>query len=133
MAKMNEETKNALLSASRALLTAAPKPEKAERTRKIIRRNPWAGGFKSDALGVSPDQIKEAREELAKQGVSCEFDEKTGAAIIESSRHYRDVAKACGIFTGRDGYQVRDSEGHAIGTGRQRELAKRDLHRSLFG
>jgi len=120
-----------LRKAIKAQLTAKPKPGIS--TRKIIRRDPWAGGFKSDALGVAPEQIVEAQAELARQGVSCEFDARTGAAIMTSQEHYRRVCRAIGLYSGRDGYGVPGSEeGSQVLTGRDREKAKAEFRRKLL-
>lgn len=50
----------------------------------------------SDALGVNPDQIASARENLKQQGVPTEFDPRTGQAILTSRGHRKKLAQAIG-------------------------------------
>ena len=128
---MAVELTDDIRNAVKGMLTAAPKPKIP--TRQYIgerstraSKNPWAGGFKSDALGVSPDQIPEAREKLAKAGVNVDFDRRTGAAIVESERHYQQIAKASGLKTGRDGYDN-------IKSGRDAVRGREAMMRSLLG
>lgn len=59
---------------------------------------------KSDNLGVSKHQIKEAREIYAKNGVPTDFDEKTGQAIIRDNQHQRDLLKMRGEVNYDGGY-----------------------------
>ena len=88
-------------------------------------------GFKSDALGVGVEQIPQARDELAKRGVSCDFDPRTGAAILTSSRHYRKVAQASGLWEGAHGYGVPNPIGGNVGTGRGQEIGKAEFRKKV--
>jgi hypothetical protein len=109
-------------------LTAKPAPKEVRReligveggVRKaqIKSGNPnWP--LKSDALGVNPDQIAEARETLALHGVPDTEFTSDGQPIIRSQNHFRQVAKAFGIFNGAHGYcPVSEETGRPIETGR---------------
>lgn len=59
--------------------------------------------MKSDALGVHPSQIEEAREESRKMGVPTDFT-KDGRAILTSARHRKRYAEAHGIYDRNGGY-----------------------------
>lgn len=111
--------------AIKAMLTARPKPR--IRTRRIISREApklrkklkWP--HVSDALGVSPDKIPEAREAMRRQGLPIEFT-ADGRAIITGPDQYRKVARACGLWSGRDGYE-------AIGnTGKRGDRLRREVN-----
>lgn len=63
-------------------------------------------GFKaihSDALGVHPKQITEARESAIKKGVPTEFDKK-GRPIFTSRLHRKRYCEAYGYFDRDGGY-----------------------------
>lgn len=51
----------------------------------------------SDALGVSPNQIKEQVESDRKLGLKTEYCPETGRLKIESQNHQRKIAKAMGF------------------------------------
>lgn len=55
----------------------------------------------SEALGVHPDQVEEARESAKRRGVPTEF-LPNGNPIMRSRKHQRDYLKAYG-FINRDG------------------------------
>ena len=120
------------------MLTARPKPKIP--TRHVLsgsssRRKTaglWVKPFESDALGVNPDQIKEASEALRRAGVPVDFNEKTGAAIITSDKQYRAVAKAVGLFNGRDGYGVPNENGDHMPTGREPVRLREEFRRRLL-
>ena len=57
----------------------------------------------SDALGVSPSQIKEAREESIRMGVPTDFT-KDGRAILRDKGHRRKYAEANGMYDRNAGY-----------------------------
>lgn len=99
MANLNDDIRNAL----RKQLCAKPDVPRHSHKQRRTSAGLWARPFHSDALGVSPDQIGEATEALRKQGVMADFD-KEGRCIITSDKQYQQVAKACGLKTGRDGY-----------------------------
>jgi len=111
----------------------APKP-KSSKGKCQSRGNAWSKPYASDALGVSPDQIPEAREYLRRNGVTADFNEE-GQCLITSSKQFQDVARASGMKDGRDGYEVRNDEGIKILTGRrpvqEREAFKRQLRRLI--
>ncbi|GIW60070.1 MAG: hypothetical protein KatS3mg087_1136 [Patescibacteria group bacterium] len=52
--------------------------------------------YYSDAMGVHPCQIEEAKRKLAKLGVRVEYT-KDGRAIIESPTHRKQLAEAMGL------------------------------------
>lgn len=98
-----------------------------ERPKVIHSWSLWSRPFASDALGVLPSQASEAEEEMRRMGVPTEFDRKTGQAIITSEEHFRNVAKASGLFTGRDGYAARDDEGRIMQTGQVKRRSREEL------
>ncbi|TXH51864.1 MAG: hypothetical protein E6Q97_17440 [Desulfurellales bacterium] len=113
-------------------LTAKPMPEKRVRTRHIIgtaskkRRERLRWPFHSDALGVNPEQCEQAEAAARANGVPVEFDRETGAAIITGPDQYQKLAKASGMKTGRDGYEI-----PGVATGRQ-EAKNREARRRLI-
>lgn len=121
-----------LRAAIRGQLTALPKSGRKSRDRRC---DAWRTGLgvRSDALGVGIEQIPRARAELAKMGVNCDFDPRTGAAIVTSSHHYRQVAKASGLFCGRDGFGVPNPEevGGYVGTGRGQQKGKEEFRKKI--
>tara|TARA_R100000458_G_scaffold41260_1_gene38898 strand:- start:1071 stop:1445 length:375 start_codon:yes stop_codon:yes gene_type:complete len=60
--------------------------------------------MKSDAAGVHPDQIGEARKEAKRFGVPTNFDGKTGQAIFTSRSHRAEYLKAKGYHDRNGGY-----------------------------
>jgi hypothetical protein len=120
------------------MLTARPKPKIP--TRHLLHASSprqkkaglWARPFESDALGVNPDQIPQAAEALRKAGLAVDFNEKTGAAIITSDKQYRDVAKAVGIFNGRDGYGIPNENGDHMPTGREPVRLREEFRRRML-
>tara|TARA_R110002020_G_scaffold60572_4_gene163959 strand:+ start:684 stop:1058 length:375 start_codon:yes stop_codon:yes gene_type:complete len=60
--------------------------------------------MKSDAAGVHPDQIGEARKEAKRFGVPTNFDGKTGQAIFSSRAHRAQYLKAKGFHDRNGGY-----------------------------
>lgn len=58
--------------------------------------DPWAG-HRSTALGVHPDQVKQAEKFHFDNGVPTKFD-SNGEAIITSSKHQQDVCRLRGFF-----------------------------------
>lgn len=57
----------------------------------------------SDAFGVPPHQVDEARQDAAAKGVRLDFD-KQGRAIFENRSHRRDVLKRYGWIDRDAGY-----------------------------
>jgi hypothetical protein len=121
-------TVDALFQAQREILTARPKPSANPKRQRLAGL--WAKPFHSDALGVNPDQIPQAQAALRAAGVTADFDSE-GRCIVTSDKQYREVAKACGMWTGRDGYAVRDGEGRPVGTGRVQGRAQQEVKRVL--
>lgn len=119
-----EKNQDAMREASRRLLSAKPAPPKDHGNRKVLKSaGLWARPFHSDALGVSPDQIPEATRALRSQGIMADFDDQ-GRCIITSDKQYQEVAKACGLKTGRDGYDH-------VRSGRDNERAKEEFRRAV--
>lgn len=85
----------------RALLTHRPPQGKKKDRRTQIANWP----FKSESFGVHPDQIPEAREHYRRHGLAVDFT-KDGAAIMTGPNQHRQMAKADGIWNGRDGFSV---------------------------
>ena len=59
--------------------------------------NPGNWPMKSEALGVHPSQIGEAKAMLAKKGVDVDYT-PDGRAILRTQRHRKQVAEAEGFF-----------------------------------
>lgn len=106
-------------------------PRKGKRTRIPRDGNYFALPRASEALGVSPDQIPEATEHLRKSGIFADFDKK-GRCLVTSHQQATDIATACGMRSGRDGYAVKDHDGHEKLTGRQQHLERERLKRQIF-
>ena len=111
------------------LISAKPKPSKNKNKRRTSA-GLWVKPHHSDALGVNPEQIPEAKAALKAHGITAEFD-KEGRCIVTSEKQFRQVAKACGMWTGRDGYGVQTSDGNRAPTGRDREKAKAEFRRAV--
>lgn len=86
--------------------------------------------YASDALGVHPSQIKEATENLRRHGVMADF-APDGRCIITSPKQFKEVAKASGLFNGREGYLVTLDSGAMVATGRKREAAKERFKKTV--
>ena len=86
--------------------------------------------YYSASLGVSAQQIPEAEAHLRANGIPAEFN-ADGEVLVTSSRQFREIAKACGIYDGRDGYQPRNYEGKQLLSGRAAEDRKREVLRRL--
>jgi len=56
------------------------------------------------ALGVHPNQTKEAYEKSVELGCPMQFDKKTGKAIVESNGHQLRYMKALGLRNNDAGY-----------------------------
>lgn len=103
----------------RAQLTSAPRTPERPNRQHLVGSGLWNRPFHSAALGVNPDQIKEATAYLRSHGITADFDPKTGDLIATSEKQFQDVARVSGLRTGRDGYDVKDSNGFSIATGRR--------------
>lgn len=128
MRKLTNSDRKAIHS----MLTARPKPKIA--TRKIISReapktkNHLKFPYHSDALGVSPDAIPQAMEEMRKRGIALDFD-KHGRAIITGPAQYHAIGKAVGYKTGRDGWEnIRSGRESARGREALRQAVANHLH-----
>jgi len=131
------EDQNARKDFARQILLGGSGPKTP--TRKIIgrpaaraRKNPWAGGFRSNALGVSPDQVEAATAAARAGGSMADFDPETGAAIMYSQRDYDRLAEATGLKTGRDGYQMTGEDDHKVDTGREAEMGRQAFRRDVM-
>lgn len=123
MAK-SQETQDAIKAAIRAQLSAKPEPPKDHGNRKrLTTAGLWARPFASDALGVNPDQVAKANEELRKHGCTAEYNSK-GQLVATSQKQYDQVAKISGLKTGRDGYDH-------VKSGRDVERQKEEFRRAV--
>ena len=75
--------------------------------------------YKSTSMAVDPSEVPEVQEQLRRNGVFAEFDNE-GRPIITSAKQHRDLAKALGMNTGRDGYGHTDEMGKFHNSGRRR-------------
>jgi hypothetical protein len=116
----------------KAQLTASPKRSKEKKSETIARSYRYNRGrtHYSDALGVSPDQIEEARAHLRSHGIAAEFHDD-GRIAIQSEKQWRDIARAGGMYTGRDGFGAKDKDGNKIMTGREQGLGRQALKHAL--
>ena len=128
MAKLTDEIRKHI----KDQLIAKPRRKSRENVQRLTSH-----GFKqwtSDALGTSPDKIEESRQYLRSHGIAAEYT-PDGQLIVTSDKMFQDTAKAFGMKTGRDGYEVKDYEGKPIATGRtpvqERRRAKQDLMNQL--
>lgn len=68
----------------------------------------------SDAMGVNPEQVKEAMEAAAAMGVPTEFDPRSGCAIFTDRNHRKRYCEAMGVRDRNGGYSdpqsMRDDE-----------------------
>ncbi len=126
MSQMTQELRKNI----HAMLTAAPGPKQT--TRRIVASDGRGSSaktgnvnwpFASEALGVSPDQVEEARAVLQSRGCPAEFTED-GCPIATGPRHYHKIAKAFGKFHGAHGYVAVGADGKPGKTGREYGLAK---------
>ena len=112
----------------RAQLTAVPTRRSNAKARdyRFNKGRPYL----SDALGVNPDQITEARDHLRSHGINAEFS-PDGRAIIESEKQYQDIGRACGMRDGRDGWEPEVHSGNKMLTGRKPVVARRKVKADL--
>ena len=80
---------------------AKGKVEQVGDTTKPRTRARWP--LKNDAMGVSADQIPEARQKFADAGVPMDYT-PDGRAIITDPKHYRDACKVAGLYARNGGY-----------------------------
>ena len=113
----------------RSLLTAKPGTSSNNTARNSYRYNNGKV-HKSDALGVSPDQVEEYRSHLRAHGITAEV-YPDGRVGITSAKQFQDIAKAGGLFNGRDGYGAKDGEGNRIMTGREQVRAREAVKEML--
>jgi len=134
-----EKQHDVKMAAAKAMLLGGRGPKTP--TRKIIGKpsrsrsktgNVYATGYHSDALGVSPDQVPEATAALRAHGVMNDFDSETGACIITSPNDHKKVARASGMNSGRDGFDVKDSEERSDLTGRRKVVERRRCKAELM-
>lgn len=115
-------------SAIRHQATAAP----SNTTNRPVNRYRFNRGrvHKSDALGVNPDQVDEYREHLKKHGIAADVF-PDGRVGIESEKQWKEIAKAGGLWNGRDGFSAYDNKGRRIMTGREQGKGREALRRQL--
>lgn len=116
-------------SSIKSLLFARPTPS----TNKPSRRTSaglWVKPFASDALGVNPVQIDQARAEMRKHGIAAEYDSQ-GRFVATSEKNMHDVAKVRGIRTGRDGYEPQMDDGRPAYTGTRGEDKKQEFLKEM--
>jgi len=127
-----EKNHDAKMDAARGLLLGGGGPKTP--TRQIIGKkaakatrtgNIYATGYHSDALGVNPEQISEATAALRANGVMNDFDPETGACIITSPNDHKKVARATGMYSGRDGFDIKNDDGNSDLTGRAKVTERR--------
>lgn len=111
-------------------LTARPRESSKPNVQRRVGPGIWNKPFHSNALGVAPNQIGEAREEFRKHGLAIDFDQD-GRAIITGPKQYKEACRALGIFSGRDGYGIPGEDGVAGKSGRQLEEAKREFREKI--
>lgn len=122
MAALNDEVRAEI---KRQLVAKPAAPSAAEaRTYKYKQ-------YASDALGVNPCQIAEATANLRAHGCTADFD-TSGRLVVTSEKQFRTAAKASGMWDGRDGYQVKDSRGGHICTGRDSARAREQFRRAVM-
>lgn len=68
-----------------------------------IKHTPGNWPMKSDAAGVHPDQIAEARSHSIKAGVPTDFT-PDGRAIFTGKKHRKDYCRAIGLHDRNGGY-----------------------------
>jgi len=90
----------------------------------------WCRPYASDALGVNPEQIGEARAALKAHGVNADFD-KEGRPIINSNKHFKDIARATGMYDGGHGYEVTGNDGYKRTTGRAPVMERERLKKLI--
>lgn len=84
----------------------------------------------SESLGVGTDQVDEYRAHLHNHGIAAEV-MNDGTVKIESEKQFREVAKAGGLWNGRDGYGATDGEGNKIHTGREAARGRQEFKEML--
>ena len=125
MTKMTPELRQAI---KESLVPRARRVAKKKGRRD--RYSIWCRPYASDALGVHPEQVTEAREEMRKHGVDVDFD-KSGRAIIKSDEHFKQVARAGGMYDGKDGYEVSGDDGFKRITGRGPVVERQRLRKLI--
>lgn len=58
----------------------------------------------SDAAGVNPEQIPEARAYARERGVPTEYNPETGAAIFTGRNHRKEFCRISGLYDRSGGY-----------------------------
>lgn len=114
---MGQPLTDEVRAAIKQQLTTPPAPPKrrgtiiaSDRKTRQSMTGGTGGKFWSESLGVPPEQIAEAKEDLRMHGINAEFNED-GCIRIESTKQHRDIAKAIGMWSGRDGYEAQGLSG----------------------
>jgi hypothetical protein len=114
----------------KAHLTTCPKASTHENVYVLRSAGAWVKPHPSDALGVDPADVPKAMAHLRSNGVAADFDSE-GRCLVTSDKQFREIAKASGMWDGRDGFCVRDHEGKQILSGRQQVEARTALRRAI--
>ena len=126
MAELTDDIRAAI----RAQLTARPERPSRENVQRRTSAGAWVKPHASEALGVHPSQIAEATAHLRANGITADFD-STGRLLVTSDRQFREAARACGMYDGRDGYEVQKAEGGYVRTGRGPVKRREELRKIL--
>lgn len=114
----------------KGLLTARPVPPERPNVSRRSSYSLWHKPFASEALGVNPDQIDEARANLRAHGITADFDEH-GRCVLTSEKQFRDVARASGMYSGARGFEMSGEDGGRILTGREQVEGRRAFRRQV--
>lgn len=125
---------NDLLQAAKQLLTAKPgDPAEHPRNRhryllspkgKWVRKCDVYLAYASEALAVAPEQIEEARAAFKEAGCGDVEFTSDGRPVVTGKRHFHQLCRAAGMFSGRDGYGAKDEDGRTVATGTRGEERK---------
>ena len=74
--------------------------------------------YYSNAMAVDPSEVESVNGMLRSQGVFAEFDAE-GRPRVDSAKQHRTLAKAMGLYTGRDGFGHQDEVGKPQNSGRR--------------
>ncbi len=74
--------------------------------------------YYSSAMAVDPSEVEAVNGMLRSQGVFAEFDAE-GRPRVDSARQHRTLAKAMGLYNGRDGFGHQDEQGKHQSSGRR--------------
>ena len=78
--------------------------ENARKTDRRLGTNAWSTGLVSDAAGVHPNQVKEFREDVQKQGFTGVSFTEGGDCVFHSRRERARYLKHRGLHDRNGGY-----------------------------